>query len=98
MVDHQRCWSLHGLYQGPDAVERVKDLERSCSEAQSATLPPATHEDVASGLRTLRALFTSGDLLLGAPQDWADPGAFLAGQAAMQWTGLWAPDLTVKYT
>ncbi|WP_205124397.1 ABC transporter substrate-binding protein [Tsukamurella asaccharolytica] len=52
--------------------------------------PGFLHEDVASGLRTLRALFTSGDLLLGAPQDWADPGAFLAGQAAMQWTGLWA--------
>ncbi|BDH56391.1 sugar ABC transporter substrate-binding protein [Tsukamurella sp. PLM1] len=52
--------------------------------------PGFVHEDVAAGLRTLRSLFTSGDLLLGAPQDWSDPGAFIAGRTAMQWTGLWA--------
>ncbi|GAA2996213.1 ABC transporter substrate-binding protein [Actinokineospora diospyrosa] len=28
-------------------------------------------------------------LLLGAPADWSDPGAFVDGLAAMQWTGLW---------
>ncbi|MDP0398568.1 ABC transporter substrate-binding protein [Tsukamurella strandjordii] len=52
--------------------------------------PGFANEDVAAGLRTLRTLFTSGDLLLGAPQDWSDPGAFIAGLTAMQWTGLWA--------
>lgn len=52
--------------------------------------PGFVDEDVAAGLRTMRTLFTSGDLLLGAPQDWSDPGAFIAGQTAMQWTGLWA--------
>ncbi|RDB49923.1 extracellular solute-binding protein [Tsukamurella tyrosinosolvens] len=52
--------------------------------------PGFVDEDVAAGLRTMRGLFTSGDLLLGAPQDWADPGALIAGQTAMQWTGLWA--------
>ncbi|WP_231855425.1 ABC transporter substrate-binding protein [Tsukamurella pseudospumae] len=52
--------------------------------------PGFVDEEVAAGLRTMRALFTSGDLLLGAPQDWSDPGAFIAGQTAMQWTGLWA--------
>ncbi|ADG77900.1 Extracellular solute-binding protein family 1 OS=Tsukamurella paurometabola (strain ATCC 8368 / DSM / CCUG 35730 / CIP 100753 / JCM 10117 / KCTC 9821 /NBRC 16120 / NCIMB 702349 / NCTC 13040) OX=521096 GN=Tpau_1269 PE=4 SV=1 [Tsukamurella paurometabola] len=52
--------------------------------------PGFVNEDVASGLRTMRKLFTSGNLLLGAPQDWSDPGAFIAGLTAMQWTGLWA--------
>lgn len=52
--------------------------------------PGFANEDVAGGLRTMRKLFTSGDLLLGAPQDWSDPGAFIAGLIAMQWTGLWA--------
>ncbi|MGM1063049.1 ABC transporter substrate-binding protein [Saccharothrix sp. Mg75] len=37
----------------------------------------------------LRALHEGGGLLLGAPTDWADPGAFVDGLAAMQWTGLW---------
>lgn len=36
-----------------------------------------------------RELHTGGGLLLGAPTDWADPGAFVDGTAAMQWTGLW---------
>ncbi len=52
--------------------------------------PGFVDEEVAAGLRTVHELFTSGDLLLGAPQDWSDPGAFIAGQTAMQWTGLWA--------
>ena len=41
-------------------------------------------------LGKLRQLFTSGSLLLGAPTDWADPGAFNSELCAMQWIGLWA--------
>ncbi|WP_237741712.1 ABC transporter substrate-binding protein [Tsukamurella sp. 1534] len=52
--------------------------------------PGFVDEDVAAGLRTMRTLFTSGNLLLGAPQDWSDPTAFIEGRTAMQWTGLWA--------
>lgn len=52
--------------------------------------PGFVDEEVAAGLRTMRGLFTSGDLLLGAPADWSDPAAFLEGRTAMQWTGLWA--------
>jgi multiple sugar transport system substrate-binding protein len=40
-------------------------------------------------LRKLRELFTSGSLLLGAPQDWSEPAAISQGLTAMQWTGLW---------
>jgi multiple sugar transport system substrate-binding protein len=36
-----------------------------------------------------RELHTGGGLLLGSPTDWADPGAFVDGKVAMQWTGLW---------
>jgi multiple sugar transport system substrate-binding protein len=38
----------------------------------------------------LHELFASKSVLLGAPADWADPGAFVQGLAAIQWTGLWA--------
>src|SRR3569833_2858341 len=43
----------------------------------------------ATALAKLHALNANGSLLLGAPADWSDPGAFVDGLAAMQWTGLW---------
>ncbi|MFT7836765.1 extracellular solute-binding protein [Saccharothrix sp. BKS2] len=43
----------------------------------------------AAAFGRLRELHRGGGLLLGAPTDWADPGAFVDGLAAMQWTGLW---------
>lgn len=52
--------------------------------------PGFVDEDVAAGLRTMRDLFTSGDLLLNSPWDWANPTALIEGRTAMQWTGLWA--------
>lgn len=48
------------------------------------------HRDLARALRLLHDSYASGDLLLGAPRDWADPEALIAGRCAMQWTGLWA--------
>ncbi|OLR92211.1 ABC transporter substrate-binding protein [Actinokineospora bangkokensis] len=37
-------------------------------------------------------------LLLGSPTDWSDPGAFVDGRVAMQWTGLWnLPKITAKH-
>ena len=44
----------------------------------------------ATALGKLHALNATGSLLLGAPADWSDPGAFVDGLTAMQWTGLWA--------
>ncbi|ATE55501.1 ABC transporter substrate-binding protein [Actinosynnema pretiosum] len=43
----------------------------------------------ATAVGKLRELHATGGLLLGAPADWADPGAFTEGLTAMQWTGLW---------
>ncbi|GAB49820.1 ABC transporter substrate-binding protein [Mobilicoccus pelagius] len=48
----------------------------------------------AKALGVLRTLFTSGHLLLGAPNDWFAPDAFTQGLTAMQFTGLWnLPDI-----
>ena len=38
----------------------------------------------------LRELSDSGALLIGATTDWWDPSVFNQGQAAMQWSGMWA--------
>ncbi|MFC8370444.1 ABC transporter substrate-binding protein [Streptomyces sp. NPDC057239] len=51
----------------------------------------AYHTDgVVGGFRTLRKLFTSGDLLLDAPTDFWDPSALNQGLTAVQWCGMWA--------
>ncbi|WNM31052.1 sugar ABC transporter substrate-binding protein [Streptomyces sp. Li-HN-5-11] len=51
----------------------------------------AYHTDgVVQGLKQLRGLFTSGDLLLDAPADWWDPSALNQGLCAIQWCGMWA--------
>jgi multiple sugar transport system substrate-binding protein len=51
----------------------------------------AYHTDgVREGLAKLRKLFTSGDLLLGAPTDFWDPSALNQGLTAIQWCGMWA--------
>ncbi|WP_326566483.1 extracellular solute-binding protein [Amycolatopsis rhabdoformis] len=43
----------------------------------------------ATALAKLHTLNTNSSLLLGAPTDWSDAGAFIDGLCAMQWTGLW---------
>ncbi|RKT55759.1 ABC transporter substrate-binding protein [Saccharothrix australiensis] len=52
----------------------------------------------AAAFGKLRELHQGGGLLLGAPTDWADPGAFVDGLVAMQWTGLWnLPKITAAH-
>ncbi|MFI1735170.1 ABC transporter substrate-binding protein [Streptomyces acidicola] len=52
---------------------------------------PAYHTDaVVDGIKQMRKLFTSGDLLLGAPADYWDPSALVQGLTAMQFCGMWA--------
>ncbi|WP_432156262.1 ABC transporter substrate-binding protein [Streptomyces sp. bgisy153] len=51
----------------------------------------AYHTDgVVQGLKTLRKIFTSGNLLLDAPADFWDPSALNQGLCAIQWCGMWA--------
>jgi multiple sugar transport system substrate-binding protein len=47
-------------------------------------------DEVVGGLRQLRKLFTSGDLLLDSPADYWDPSAINQGLCAMQFCGMWA--------
>ncbi|MFF4591241.1 ABC transporter substrate-binding protein [Streptomyces sp. NPDC001388] len=51
----------------------------------------AYHTDgVVEGLKAMRKIFTSGDLLLDAPADFWDPSALNQGLCAIQWCGMWA--------
>jgi multiple sugar transport system substrate-binding protein len=45
---------------------------------------------VVPGVAMLRELNQQGGLLVGATADWWDPSAFINGECAMQWCGLWA--------
>ncbi|MDI9830421.1 sugar ABC transporter substrate-binding protein [Streptomyces sp. KAU_LT] len=83
---------VKGLYLGNDLHAVINPMIWS---AGADTLDDknriAYHTDgVVEGLRKMRALFTSGDLLLGAPTDYWDPSAFNQGLCAMQFCGMWA--------
>lgn len=46
----------------------------------------------------IQELYNGSSLLLGAPTDWYDPGAFINEFTAMQFTGLWTlPDITEAF-
>lgn len=57
--------------------------------SDDGTAPGFDDPRAAAVFGRFRELHTAGGLLLGAPTDWADPGAFVDGAVAMQWTGLW---------
>ncbi|WP_405823623.1 sugar ABC transporter substrate-binding protein [Streptomyces sp. NBC_01390] len=51
----------------------------------------AYHTDgVVDGLKQLRKLFTSGNLLLDAPTNFWDPSSLNQGLCAIQWGGMWS--------
>lgn len=83
---------VKGAYLGNDLTPVQSPLIWSAgADTLTADNKPAFNTDaVAAGLTQLRGLFTSGDLLLGAPADWWDPSAFTQGLTAMQWCGMWA--------
>jgi multiple sugar transport system substrate-binding protein len=57
--------------------------------SDDGTAPGFDDPRAATVFGRFRELHTAGGLLLGSPTDWADPGAFVDGTVAMQWTGLW---------
>lgn len=83
---------VKGAYLGNDLTPVQHNLIWSAgADTLTADNKPAFNTDgVAEGLKQLRTLFTSGDLLLGAPADWWDPSAFTQGLTAIQWCGMWA--------
>jgi len=55
-------------------------------------------DGTAKAAAALRQMYADKSILLGAPTDWTDPGAFNGGLVAMQWCGLWAmPTITAKW-
>ena len=52
--------------------------------------PGFLSNDVMQSFTSMRRLFNTKSILLGAPTDWWDPSSFTQGLAAMQWCGLWA--------
>ncbi len=83
---------IKGAYLGNDLTPIQHNLIWSAgADTLTADNKPAFNTDeVAAGLKQLRTLFTSGNLLLGAPTDWWDPSAFVQGLTAIQWCGMWA--------
>ncbi|PNG19579.1 ABC transporter substrate-binding protein [Streptomyces cahuitamycinicus] len=83
---------VKGLYMGND-LHSVNDTLIWSSGAQHLDEKNeiAYHTDgVVEGLKKMRRLFTSGDLLLGAPTESWDPSSFNQGLCAIQFCGMWA--------
>ncbi|MEY9995260.1 multiple sugar transport system substrate-binding protein [Streptomyces sp. V4I8] len=83
---------VKGLYMGND-LHSVNDTLIWSAGAQHLTEKNeiAYHTDgVVEGLKKMRTLFTSGDLLLGAPTESWDPSSFNQGLCAIQFCGMWA--------
>ncbi|GHG88903.1 ABC transporter substrate-binding protein [Streptomyces lanatus] len=83
---------VKGLYMGND-LHSVNDtlIWSSGAEHLTADNKIAYHTDgVVEGLKKMRKLFTSGDLLLGAPTESWDPSSFIQGLCAIQFCGMWA--------
>ncbi|MEU9226990.1 sugar ABC transporter substrate-binding protein [Streptomyces massasporeus] len=83
---------VKGLYVGND-LHSVNDTLIWSSGAQHLTEKNeiAYHTDgVVEGLKKMRQLFTSGNLLLGAPTESWDPSSFNQGLCAIQFCGMWA--------
>ena len=87
--------SMKGLYLGQDggigALQNIA-LWSAGSELMDATTNQVTfnNERTALAYAKVKEINDSGALLVGAATDWWDPSAFINGEAAMQWTGLWA--------
>ncbi|MFJ7077285.1 ABC transporter substrate-binding protein [Streptomyces sp. NPDC098781] len=83
---------VKGAFLGSDLTPVQHNLIWSAgADTLTADNQPAFNTDaVADGLKQLRSLFTSGNLLLGAPTEWWDPSAFTQGLTAIQWCGMWA--------
>ncbi|MFC9681586.1 ABC transporter substrate-binding protein [Streptomyces sp. NPDC056948] len=83
---------VKGIFLGNDLTSIQHNVIWSAgADTLTADNKPAFNTDaVADGLKQLRGLFTSGNLLLDAPADSWDPSAFNQGLTAIQWCGMWA--------
>jgi multiple sugar transport system substrate-binding protein len=83
---------VKGLFLGNDLHAVINPLIWSAgADTLNAKNQIAYHtEGVKEGLKKMRKLFTSGDLLLDAPADYWDPSAINQGLCAIQFCGMWA--------
>jgi multiple sugar transport system substrate-binding protein len=83
---------MKGLYLGNAVTNAAKPLVWATGgDLLDANNKPTYHTDeVVAGLKTLRKLYTSGHLLLGAPTEAWDPSSLINELCAMQWCGMWA--------
>jgi multiple sugar transport system substrate-binding protein len=83
---------VKGLFLGNDLHAVINPLIWSAgADTLDAKNQIAYHtEGVKEGLKKMRKLFTSGDLLLDAPADYWDPSAINQGLCAIQFCGMWA--------
>lgn len=81
-----------GLYVGNDGIGGMKGvIPFSVGQGflDDRRVSYATPE-VAQALTLFRQAYTDKSLLLDYATEWYDPGAFIAGAAAICWSGLWA--------
>ncbi|MEU2731242.1 sugar ABC transporter substrate-binding protein [Streptomyces griseoviridis] len=83
---------VKGLFLGNDLHAVINPMIWSAgADTLDAKNEIAYHTDgVVDGLKKMRSVFTSGDLLLDAPTDYWDPSALNQGLCAIQFCGMWA--------
>ncbi|MEW2805770.1 sugar ABC transporter substrate-binding protein [Streptomyces massasporeus] len=83
---------VKGLYMGNDLHSVISPMIWSAgADTLNEKNEIAYHTDgVIEGIKKMRKLFTSGDLLLGAPTESWDPSSFNQGLCAIQFCGMWA--------
>jgi multiple sugar transport system substrate-binding protein len=83
---------VKGLYMGNDLHSVINPMIWSAgADTLNEKNEIAYHTPaVIEGIKKMRKLFTSGDLLLGAPTESWDPSSFNQGLCAIQWCGMWA--------
>lgn len=83
---------VKGVYLGNTLQAVIRPMIWAAgADTLDAANRPAYHTDgVVEGLKKMRRLFTSGDLLLDAPADYWDPSALNQGLTAIQFCGMWA--------
>ncbi|MER5834310.1 sugar ABC transporter substrate-binding protein [Streptomyces sp. NPDC002130] len=83
---------VKGLYMGNDLHSVINPMIWSAgADTLNEKNEIAYHTPgVIEGIKKMRKLFTSGDLLLGAPTESWDPSSFNQGLCAIQFCGMWA--------
>ncbi|MEU9287759.1 sugar ABC transporter substrate-binding protein [Streptomyces sp. NPDC048275] len=83
---------VKGVYLGNTLQAVIRPMIWAAgADTLDAKNEPAYHTDgVVEGLKAMRKLFTSGDLLLDAPADYWDASALTQGLTAIQFCGMWA--------